>query len=66
MTAQELYNQEDFEDFICEFEDKWMQYSNEETKIKAYFGSLENGVEIFEKWKTGSELFSKEREIAFS
>jgi len=52
MTAKELYNTQNspdedhlgtFDEFISEFEDKWLQYSDVETKIKAYFGSAEEG-----------------------
>ncbi|PJB14985.1 MAG: hypothetical protein CO118_05740 [Flavobacteriales bacterium CG_4_9_14_3_um_filter_32_8] len=74
MTAKGLYNLQDppkakdvgtFEEFISEFEDKWLQYSDVETKVKAYFGSAENGFQLFEKWKTGFELFSDEKNKAF-
>ncbi len=74
MTAKELYNLKNspneselgtFEEFISEFEDKWLQYSDEETKVKAYFGSAENGFELFKKWKAGFELFSDEKNKAF-
>ena len=65
MTAKELYQQENFEDFICEFEDKWLQYADEKKKVEAYFGSVENGLELYEKWKSGDELFSEEKRNAF-
>jgi hypothetical protein len=74
MNAKELFNLENspnesklgtFEEFISEFEDKWLQYSDEETKVKAYFGSVEKGLELFEKWKVGFELFSEEKKNAF-
>jgi hypothetical protein len=75
MTANELYNLKNspaeselgtFEEFISEFEDKWLQYSDADTKVKAYFGSVEKGFELFEKWKEGYELFGDEKKIAFS
>ncbi len=75
MTAKELYaidkteNSDElgtFDEFISEFEDKWLQYSNEETKVKAYFGNADKGFELFEKWKAGFELFSNEKKIAFT
>ena len=50
---------------ISEFEDKWLHYSDEETKVKAYFGSVEKGLELFEKWKAGHELFENEKSKAF-
>jgi hypothetical protein len=65
MTAKELYELEDFGDFICEFEDKWQQYATEKTKVKSYFGTVENGIELFEKWKQGYELFGEEKAKAF-
>jgi hypothetical protein len=59
MTAKELYELEDFGDFICEFEDKWQQYAAESNKVKAYFGSVDNGLALFEKEKANafSEIF---------
>ena len=74
MTAKEFYNQKEvdsvnsegtFEEFICDFESKWLQYSNEETKVKAYFGTVENGVRIFNAWKNGKNNFENERNRAF-
>ena len=74
MTAIELYNLKStpdegesgtFDEFISEFEEKWLQYSDEETKVKAYFGSVEKGLELFEKWKAGHELFENEKSKAF-
>jgi hypothetical protein len=65
MTAKELYELEDFEDFISEFEGKWLQYTTEQTKVKSYFGSVKNGLELFEKWKQGYELFGEEKAKAF-
>lgn len=74
MTARELFNlqnpqkEEDertFEEFISEFEDKWLQYSDEETKVKAYFGTANKGFELFQKWKAGFELFSDKKKKAF-
>jgi hypothetical protein len=74
MNAKELFNLSNsasenesgsFEEFISEFEDKWLQFSDEETKVKAYFGSVEKGLKLFEKWKAGFELFSDEKNNAF-
>ena len=74
MTAKELYNLKNsseenelgtFNEFISEFEKKWLQYSDEKTKVKAYFGSVDKGLELFEKWKTGYELFKNEKNKAF-
>lgn len=74
MTAKELYNLKNsanegelgtFDEFISEFEEKWLQYSDEETKIKASFGSVDKALELFEKWKTGYELFENEKNRAF-
>jgi len=74
MTAKELYNLQEtentdvvgtFDEFISEFEDKWLQYSDEETKVKAYFGNADEGFKLFEKWKNGFKLFSHEENIAF-
>ena len=74
MTAKEFFNLGNlpaeselgtFDEFISEFEDKWLQYADEKTKIKAYFGTVKNGFELFEKWKTGFELFREEKNKAF-
>lgn len=74
MTAKEFYNQKNnvnsdkvgtFEEFICEFEEKWLQYANEETKVKAYFGNVEVGMQIFNEWKTGNDYFKDEIKKAF-
>lgn len=74
MTAKELYNLQDsqyeedmatFAEFITEFEDKWLQYSDEETKVKAYFGNADKGFELFKKWKAGFELFGNEKNKVF-
>ena len=74
MTAKELYSLKNttnegefgtFHEFISEFEEKWLQYSDADTKVKAYFGSVEKGFELFEKWKMGYELFGDEKKIAF-
>lgn len=37
----------DFVDFLCYREEKWLQYSNLEEKLKAIFGSVENGLKEF-------------------
>lgn len=66
MNAKELYELEDFGDFIAEFEDKWLQYADETTKVKAFFSNAENGLALFEKWKNGYELFGEEQSKAFS
>jgi hypothetical protein len=75
MKAKELYNLKNsaneselgtFAEFISEFEEKWLQYSDEETKVKAFFGSVDNGLELFEKWKGGYELFENKKNKYFS
>lgn len=52
MTANELYKLDDekFQEFISEVEDKWLQYSSKEAKVRAYFGTPNNGFKLFEKW----------------
>ena len=65
MTTQELYNLEDFDLFVADFEDKWLQYTSAEELVKIYFGSTENGLELFNKWKNGYELFAEEKANAF-
>ncbi len=44
-----LINNPEFIDFLCYKEDKWLQNSNFEEKIKAIFGSVEQAQEEFQK-----------------
>ncbi len=54
-----------YEDFICDFEDKWLQYVSAEERMKAFFGNLSNAENLFEKWQNGENLFEKEINLAF-
>lgn len=53
-------------EFICDFEDKWLQFASVEDKAKAFFGNIENAQKLFSEWKRGVDVFSNQRKIAFS
>jgi|AP12_2_1047962.scaffolds.fasta_scaffold01873_4 superoxide dismutase len=44
-----LTNNPEFIEFICYKEDKWLQYSTFEEKIKTFFGSIKKAKEEFKK-----------------
>lgn len=44
-----LINNPDFINFLCYKEDKWLQNSTFEEKVKAFFGSIEKANEEFLK-----------------
>jgi hypothetical protein len=48
-TIQNLIINEEFIDFYCIMEDKWLQYASWEPKLIAVFGSIENAKREFEK-----------------
>lgn len=51
------------EDFIEDFEDKWLQYATEEEKMKAYFGTENKALELFEKWESGEDVWETRKNI---
>jgi hypothetical protein len=55
-----------YEDFISDYEDKWLQYASAEQRMKAFFGDANNANELFKKWQRGEDIFAKERAKAFS
>jgi hypothetical protein len=65
MTTQDLFDLEDFDEFIADIEDKWLQYTPIEERIKIFFGSTQNSLELFNKWKNDEELFAEEKAKAF-
>ncbi len=65
MTAKEIFKLEDFDLFISEYQDKFFQYSNEETVLNTFFKSNEKVILLFKKWKNGEELFENEKTKAF-
>ena len=57
---------EKFGDFICDFEDKWLQYASAEERMKAFFGNISEAKKLFNRWNKGEDVFAKERAKAFS
>jgi hypothetical protein len=47
-SLNKVLTSEDFVDFFCYWEDKWLQYADWNVKIPAIFGSLESAIEAFE------------------
>jgi predicted metal-dependent hydrolase len=58
---EKFFNSEKHDDFICDFEDKWLQFASSEQKTKAFFGDIKNAKKLYEKWKDGNDIFAKEK-----
>jgi hypothetical protein len=43
----QIKDKEEFIEYYCDFEDKWLQYSDWDKKIKGIFGSYKNAVLSF-------------------
>lgn len=63
---QKFFNSKKYSEFICDFEDKWLQFASAEDRTKAFFGNIDNAQKLFSKWKEGVDVFSSQRENAFS
>ena len=46
-----IKDSEEFKEYYCEVEDKWLQYSDWDKKIKGIFGSYKNAVLSFNKYR---------------
>ena len=44
---ERIKDREDFLEFYCEIEDKWLQYSDWDKKIKGIFGGYKNAILSF-------------------
>ena len=56
MELEKLKKDKEFIDFYIAKEDKWLQNSNLDDKIKAIFGNIENAKIEFEKYKVENGL----------
>lgn len=66
-SEEELFfTSKKYSEFICDFEDKWLQFAAAEDRAKAFFGSIKNAKDLFKKWKGGEDIFSYQREKAIS
>lgn len=66
-SEEELFfTSKKYSEFICDFEDKWLQFALAEERAKAFFGSIENAKDLFKKWKKGEDIFSFQKEKAIS
>ena len=46
----------EFIEYYCEVEDKWLQYSGWENKIKGIFGSYKKAITSFQKFRSKSRI----------
>jgi len=51
-----LSENQEFLDFFCYKEDKWLQYAELDEKLIAVFGSIENAEKEFEKYKAENQI----------
>ncbi len=51
-----IKDKEEFIDYYCDIEDKWLQYSDWDEKIKALFGNYKNAVLSFYKSQVEATL----------
>lgn len=65
-VEEKFFTSQKYSEFICDFEDKWLQFASAEDRTKAFFGSIENAQKLFSEWKKGIDVFSHQRENAFS
>jgi hypothetical protein len=63
---EKFFTSQKYSQFICDFEDKWLQYASAKDRTKAFFGNIENAQKLFAEWKRGVDVFSNQRKIAFS
>jgi len=54
-----IKDREKFKEYYCDVEDKWLQYSNWDKKIKGVFGSYKNAVLSFHKSQVKTKLNSE-------
>ncbi len=62
---EKFFTEEKYEDFIEDFEDKWLQYATAEERVKAFFGDVNNAKVLFKRWNEGEDLFAKQKAEAF-
>lgn len=60
MTIEKLYEQEDFDLFIAEAEEKWLTFFPKEKMVEILFGSIENAQRLFELHKEDKDIWNHE------
>ena len=65
IEEEKFFTSKKYDEFICDFEDKWSQFASVEQKVTAYFGNVENGLMLFKRWKNSEDLFESQRAKAF-
>jgi hypothetical protein len=60
-TALDFFKNPEYEEFIIDFEDKWLQYATAEERVSAFFGTRENALKLFNDWQKGIDLWSKQK-----
>ena len=53
---KDFFLDEKHQEFIEEFEDNWLQYASSDEKMKAFFGTEDSAIALFERWKQGEGI----------
>ncbi len=56
MEINNLKNNQDFIDFYCQKEDKWLQNAELIEKINVVFGNFDNAIKEFEEYKIENNI----------
>lgn len=60
-----FFNNKKYQEFIEDFEGKWLQYATVEEKMKAYFGTENKAIELFEKWNSGEDIWETRKKLSW-
>ncbi len=55
---EKIKDRSGFVDFYCDREDKWLQYSDMDKKVKAVFGSYKKAVVEFQKDSVNNQEYT--------
>lgn len=66
MDENIFFRNKKYSEFIEDFENNWLQYSTPIEKMKAYFGTIENALELFEKWEKNIDVWQLRKEVLWN
>ena len=61
MTNLDFFLNDKYCEFIEDYEDKWLQYATADERMNAFFGTLENAQNVYEKWKKNEDIWTEKK-----
>lgn len=64
--SDDFFQNEKYGEFIEETEDQWLQYAHAEERMKAFFGTYENALKMYELWLDGHAPYEERKDLMWS